>query len=360
MFRMPSNAPVERLVSNMGDYVKAHPQDANGYYTLGRIHYLAFALNAKEIPSTQDGQNMFSPGRPIEQPHDRNAISETQRATHLKEALRLLRKAVELDPKNGLYELGLACVLEDGQPSEDWREQAIAHYLAAYRMSIAVDREITRKPLFGLHSLVGYEAGASFLRLLKERGIKDSDAADFKAIEEKIAVMNRLPRGPVSPIVLSLRSGATLRDLLAPGLHVRFDLDGTGRAQSYPWLQPDAALLVWDPEHTGQISSGRQLFGNVTWWMFWENGYQALAALDDDHDGWLRGAELAGLALWFDRNQNGVCDPGEIVPIEQAGVKALAVRTDGWDGPSPMNANGVRLKDGRVLPTWDWVATPLR
>src|ERR1039457_3287752 len=93
MFRMPSNAPVERLVSNMGDYVKAHPQDANGYYTLGRIHYLAFALNAKEIPSTQDGQNMFSPGRPIEQPHDRNAISETQRATHLKEALRLLRKA---------------------------------------------------------------------------------------------------------------------------------------------------------------------------------------------------------------------------------------------------------------------------
>src|ERR1039457_2305445 len=177
MFRMPSNAPVERLVSNMGDYIKAHPQDANGYYTLGRIHYLAFALNAKEIPSTQDGQNMFSPGRPIEQPHDRNAISETQRATHLKEALRLLRKAVELDPKNGLYELGLACVLEDGQPSEDWREQAIAHYLAAYRMSIAVDREITRKPLFGLHSLVGYEAGASFLRLLKERGLKGSDCA---------------------------------------------------------------------------------------------------------------------------------------------------------------------------------------
>jgi hypothetical protein len=73
MFRMASDAPVERLVSNMGDYVKAHPQDANGYYTLGRIHYLAFALNAREIASSQDGQNMFSPGRPIERPHDRNA-----------------------------------------------------------------------------------------------------------------------------------------------------------------------------------------------------------------------------------------------------------------------------------------------
>jgi len=34
-------------------------------------------------------------------------------------------------------------------------------------------------------------------------------------------------------------------------------------------------------------------------------------ALDDNHDGWLTGNELHGLALWYDRNGNGKCDPGK-------------------------------------------------
>jgi hypothetical protein len=146
--------------------------------------------------------------------------------------------------------------------------------------------------------------------------------------------------------------------VLAPATRVAFDLDGTGRAQYYSWLKPDAAFLVWDPEHTGRITSGRELFGAVTWWLFWQNGYQAMAALDDDGDGWLTGHELAGLSLWFDRNQNGTAEPGEVIPIEKAGVEALAVWADGSDEQSPMNARGVRLKDGRVLPTWDWITTP--
>lgn len=66
---------------------------------------------------------------------------------------------------------------------------------------------------------------------------------------------------------------------------VRFDSDGTGRPQKYASLRPRAALLVRDPQHKSKIESGRQLFGNVTWWMFWRNGYQALAALDDTMDG---------------------------------------------------------------------------
>ena len=81
--------------------------------------------------------------------------------------------------------------------------------------------------------------------------------------------------------------------------------------------------------------------------MFWQDGYQALAALDDDHDGWLRGRELR------------ISDPGEVIPIEQTDIGSIAVRRDGADGISPMNGHGVLLKDGRTLPTWDWVATPL-
>ncbi|MBT3202234.1 MAG: hypothetical protein HN350_20220, partial [Phycisphaerales bacterium] len=52
------------------------------------------------------------------------------------------------------------------------------------------------------------------------------------------------------------------------GTAVRFDLDGDGRAQSWPWVKPTTGILVWDPSGQGRITSGQQLFGSVTIWMF--------------------------------------------------------------------------------------------
>jgi hypothetical protein len=378
-FAPPTNAPVERLLSNVGAYVKSHPQDANGYYTLGRIHYLAFELNATTL-DYWDGEPIRPmagalPGRAVDAGRHARGLTETERATHLSEALRLLKKSVELEPANGLYELGLACIYEDGASganASEWREEATRHYLAAFQLSIDHDEKLQTMPVHGIRELVSYEAGESYSRLVRQRGIRPaepvqivgevperySEARILKLVEAKIAKLQRLPRGGITPIVLSLRSGVSLADLLAPATHVTFDLDGTGRAQSYPWLQSEAAFLVWDPEHNGRITSGRQLLGTVTWWMFWEDGYHALAALDDDQDGWLTGRELAGLSLWFDRNQNGASDPGEVIPVEQAGIVALAVRAEGSDGRCLMNVQGVRFKDGRLLPSWDWVAAP--
>ena len=43
---MPSDAPVERLTKNIEAYVKAHPEEANGHYTLARLHYIMFALRS--------------------------------------------------------------------------------------------------------------------------------------------------------------------------------------------------------------------------------------------------------------------------------------------------------------------------
>src|SRR5260370_34565348 len=97
-------------------------------------------------------------------------------ANHLAEALRLLKKAIELAPGDALYQLGLACVYEDGRPAEggsDWRERAIGHYLAAYLMSVEEDQALKTKPVFGIEMLVSYEAGGSYIRLVKQRGVKD-------------------------------------------------------------------------------------------------------------------------------------------------------------------------------------------
>jgi hypothetical protein len=69
------------------------------------------------------------------------------------------------------------------------------------------------------------------------------------------------------------------------------------------------------------------------------------------------GPELAGLAVWFDRNSNGVSDPGEVIPVETLGITGLAAAAvTGVDGDAPMNARGLFLRDGRVLPTYDWIS----
>ena len=363
---IPSDAPVTRLIANVGSYVAKHPDDAEGTYVLGRIYYLAFAQNRDSLSyydplgGHEAGwlYNQNRPGKAVGS--NGGAFTEEKRAVYAKEALRKLQRSVELDPRNGLYQLGLACVYEDGHAllgDSGWREQAIKHYLAALRLSIK--EELKQQPVMGLQTLISYEAGTSYLRLLNERGVADSEEAIVKGVREQLSQLQRLPMA-ITPIVLALHSVTKLSDLLAPGSNVRFDLDGTGREQSYEWLRPDTALLVWDPQRTGRIQSGRQLFGSVTWWIFWKDGYRALAALDDDHDGWLSGRELAGLALWFDRNQNGVSDPGEVIPIEQTDIVSIAAESNGYDGASPMNSRGVRLKNGFVFATWDWVATPIR
>jgi len=237
-----------------------------------------------------------------------------------------------------------------------WREKAIAQYLRAYQLAIKTDLEITRRPLRGLSSLVSYEAGRSWMRLIKQRGETEAEHKRLAEVQKDLQVLDAKPGGARTPIIFSLRPHAGLQDLLAKNKTVSFDLDGTGRPQRWQWVRPDTGILVWDPLGRGRITSGRQLFGSVTWWMFWTDGYHAMDALDDNRDGWLSGAELKGLSVWFDRDTDGVCDPGEVVKLEALGVVALATKSVGRAGESPYNSAGLRLRGGKTLPTYDWVA----
>ena len=49
MFIPPIAVPVDRLVANMTAYLKENSASIEGYYTLGRIHYLAFASKSVEV-----------------------------------------------------------------------------------------------------------------------------------------------------------------------------------------------------------------------------------------------------------------------------------------------------------------------
>lgn len=54
VFVPPQLAPADRLARSARAYLAAHPAEADAHYTLGRIHYLAFARGAEMIPVVRE------------------------------------------------------------------------------------------------------------------------------------------------------------------------------------------------------------------------------------------------------------------------------------------------------------------
>ncbi|NOT30437.1 MAG: hypothetical protein HOP15_08320 [Planctomycetes bacterium] len=238
-----------------------------------------------------------------------------------------------------------------------WLDQAIEHYRLAFVLAYEPDRsEELVHDYWGLTSL---EAGEAYLRLSAGRPGLEPDEAFRARVSTAVAELRQKPFvSSVTPILLSLKGCRMLDDLIAPGDAVLFDVDGDLVEEPWPWLGSEAGWLVWDPKHTGVITSGRQLFGTASGWFFFPDGYRVLDALDDDRSGELRGAELMGIAVWFDRDSDGVSDRGEVVSVEALGIVALATEATERIGLSLGNPCGLELADGRVLPTYDWVLAP--
>ncbi len=380
-FRGPSPAPVERLLKNAETYLAAHADSAEARYIVARIHYLAFARASASVPAISEADDTGKPVIPdnwMIGPVHTDELGEKELAAHATAALTGFHDLLKKEPANALYQLGLASLLEQ---IADWKDhakpaapltglkeldrtQARATYLVAYRLAFADDAKLQRQPLSGLPGLVSYEAGNAFLRLAEKEAAQPKPLAELKAalaeVKAGLTKISSIPMGPITPIVFAQHPAGRLADLLAPETTVDFDLRGYGPAERWAWVRPDTALLVWDPARSGEITSGQQLFGGYTFQLFRANGYDALAALDDNGDGVHTGAELAGIRVWFDANGDGKSSPDEVRDLADLGIVGIAVRATGQDGLHPTNPNGLILRDGGTLPTWDWTTEPVK
>ena len=371
----PTEMPVSRLIKNVTAYIEAHPQDPHGYYTLGRINSAAFAESTENIAVyTRDTlPNVPTYTGRTPRPRDRTKPLTPRDLTYLSDAVANYKRAADLDPKDGTTWLGLGFQCEEalgfaggvrqawtalhrsGKPdAELLRQEALRLYRKAYRLTVNAENVQT----IGLVNPISLEAAEGIVRLQANHRLSAADQTELTELQERIAAFRKRPRA-ISPILISFDRRAALTDLLAPEKPVRFDLAGDGLGRQWPWVKPTVGILVWDPKRTGRITSGLQLFGNVTWWLFWKDGYEPLAALDNDGNGRLEGAELRGIAVWFDRNGNGVSDPGEVVSLSSLGIKRIAARSTGLQGGVPANPQGVQLRDGSFLATVDWTPTSL-
>ncbi len=341
--------PIERVLANLADAAADKPKDATLKFNLARAYAMAYATKATDVQVKKGSESPWYGYEPANVPFvAKPAEKKEQEAAaqaNLAKAIETYEDGLKIAPDNLVGRLGYAWCLDQAKQ----KAGAMAEYRKVIAEAWKQEGQLEVAGL-GFHSLTA-EAGRYLAPLLD----KTKDAEEIKDIATKTAKVESIPR-PITPIAIPLAEGLTSSDIEDRAAKVRFDADGSGVVKTWSWIKPNAGWLVYDKQGTGEIDSALQLFGNVTFWMFWQHGYEPLAALDDNRDGQLRGSELQGLAIWRDANQNGRSEPGEVKPLSAYDIVALSVRYE-VDSEHPdrieFNPIGVTFTSGNTRATYD-------
>jgi tetratricopeptide (TPR) repeat protein len=348
-----AEVPVERVVRNIEQLLVQRPDDIQLRVNLARVHMEAYVLKRDSIfvrRNDPTGGPYLGWLEANVMPKPKASANEAARQAaqqHLTTAIAIYEDVIARAPTQATARLGYAWSLQEA----GLKDRAITAYRDAIR--VAWPQENQQKSYLQGFQTITEEAAKYLIPLLD----KDRDKAEIAVLDGYRAELDSRKRA-ITPIAIPLRDGATAAEMVDDSARVLFDLDGTGIPKRWTWITPDAGWLVMDLRGRGRITSALQMFGNVTFWLFWDNGYDAMRTLDDDADGFLRGDELEGLALWRDANQNGVSDPGEVAPLAAWKITELSCRYV-FDARHPdeiaFSPNGVRFEDGRTRPTFDLV-----
>jgi tetratricopeptide (TPR) repeat protein len=358
LYELPQirEVPVDRLAANLEREAQQDPKNIEKVINLGRLYAMAYALKSNEVPTTAGPDKVDRPWFGHEDPRipreTGKAYSREQEATaqkQLKKAIVYYEAALALDAQNLTARIGYAWTLDQaGQ-----KARAIEEYRRVITQAWATEQKATRGFL-GKRFFT--EEAAGYLIPLLDATKDATEIADLEAMRSKL---QRMPR-PITPIAIPLTDDLPSHRILDPLARVRFDADGSGVRREWTWITPAAGWLVYDARDRGSITSALQLFGSVTFWLFWSNGYEALRALDDNGDGELKDGELQHLAIWQDQDRNGISDPGEVRRLAEHGIVSLSCSYIPGDGvriaaSSPV---GVRFADGHTRATYDVLLRP--
>lgn len=361
LYGMPEtkSVPVARLVANLERDLTSDPKNVRTRINLARLHGMAYALKTEEANaltrSAQWDEEVFYGPHPDFIPYKAvrasTAAADAKAREHLKKAMAHYEAALAIEPQNLLGRLGYGWMLD--QAGE--KARAIAEYRQVVKEAWVTEETAQRR--LPEHRFYTHEAAGYLIPLLDPT----RDADEIADLRAKRKLIDDKPARAITPLAIPLAADVPAHAIAAPHARVRFDADGSGLRRHWTWISPDVGWLVHDPQRRGEITSALQWFGNVTFWLFWENGYQALASLDDDGNGELAGHELRDLGIWHDRNSNGSSDPGEVRPLSAHGIVALSCHyTESDRLPfAAVSPEGVRLANGRTRPSYDVMLRPV-
>ncbi len=364
---------LNRLIDNLGYQIARDPENLALRAALARAHALVFALQSKhgELDSGTHEPVVLAGLRGVEYYHPVMPQSVPpspgpEARAHLAHAIELYNallnaptdsnkgagKAKDTDGRTmatlSAARLGRGWCLEQ---SGD-KQAAIGDYRILVRQTSSGNTPDGKHVPGRDWSDDAAEAATYLVKLLDPV----RDAKEIAALKKRMAAFNYKTMRAITPIAIPLAKDTPLTDIEDHEARVSFDADVRHAGEYWSWLTPKAGWLAYDPKRTGKIASGIHLFGSATYWMFWENGYQALSVLDDNHDGVLTGWELDGLVVWVDENRNGICDDGEIKALGTLNIKALRYAHEPVEGhPDHIvySPHGVIYTDGTSGPSYD-------
>jgi len=128
---------------------------------------------------------------------------------------------------------------------------------------------------------------------------------------------------------------------------VSFDLDGDGVLDHMTWINAADGFLWLNLDHKNRVDDGSELFGIGTLLPDGRrasDGFEALAARDDNHDGMLDAADDVWdrLRIWVDANHDGVCQQAETSPLQSYRIDSISVSPSASNIVDE-NGNGHRL-----------------
>jgi len=106
--------------------------------------------------------------------------------------------------------------------------------------------------------------------------------------------------------------------------------DGSNECLARHWPSAQTPWLAMDRDGSGSIENGSELFGSATPTLDGrrpEDGFDALADLDSNHDGMISAADEAwtSLLLWSDYDRSRSSSAWELLPIAYSGVTEIAL-----------------------------------
>jgi tetratricopeptide (TPR) repeat protein len=339
-----SKIPLYRLVVNLENLKASDPDNPHHYYALGRLYAMAYSFKKDTLDAVvKKGDDDYTPFYGFHNLNHFFPVKELKDSSKTKFVRGCLNRAIEnfnhaisLDTTYIPSWLGLAWSLDQ----QGDRETAIKLYRR-------ILNQTGRQEKSGYISTETVETAGYLVRLLD----KEKDSVEISRLQKKISSYK--PNYMISPVLIPLSDFNSFGELVDTSFRARFDLDGTGAAKSWEWITEKAGWLVY-LRPGEKIESGRQLFGNCTFNIFWENGYEAMRSMDDDLDGRLAGPEIEDLAVWQDRNSNGVHEEGETFTLRELQIESLNYSFETLNSRLLKSRAGVKLKNGTTRDSFDW------
>ena len=154
-------------------------------------------------------------------------------------------------------------------------------------------------------------------------------AQDATLTNEQWTAMSAAQRTAAgTPLILDLGGDGIHTTSIDQG--ITFDLMATGSRVPTGWVGAGDGLLVRDLNRNNLIDSGSELFGDSTVLPDGTkalDGFQALAALDSDHNGLIDANDTSfnELQIWQDVNQDGISQADELHSLAELSIKSISL-----------------------------------